>query len=197
MRQFDEITDQAFIRPTPQMRELAANAHDFAPYETLPKPLNELDNWTEIEDIGRKESRKPWSPQVALGRLAIRQVEFDPELAGPRCLGYSSGHAIAIHPNAPSPLRVTLHELGHNRAGHTFERTRAGRTHALREMQAEAVSFAVMALIGAVTPKMVAVARCYIDGHPKYLEEPFLEAHRDQIDVAVGEIWQAGQPEGT
>ena len=58
-----------------------------------------------------------WSPQRALGALAINKVAF--EHVDGNTQGYSRGNELAINPVAKYPLKTLIHEMGHIVIGHT------------------------------------------------------------------------------
>lgn len=183
------LIDQALEKPQrdyPQTRRLGR--------VTLDRLIKDCQHWTEVEDINGPfvQPEKPWNPAQALERLNVRQVPFD-QAKDPRWDAYAEGRTFAIAPDVARPLRALMHELAHIELGHTYMATRGGRSRPLREVQAEVVAHAALALIGAVEVNLLGTCQDYIDRWSARLTEPLTDENIDQMGHAINEVVIAGR----
>jgi hypothetical protein len=134
-----------------------------------------------------------WDYQAALGKLGIREVEFD-EVNG-NLQGYSIGTEIAINPVAVRPTKTRFHELAHVVLGHTLPHSYEDyATHrGIKEFQAEAVAYLAMNEVGQLDDETAETSRGYIQ-HWLANEQPPDKAIQ-QVFTTADRILKAGRIE--
>ncbi|WP_298585159.1 ArdC-like ssDNA-binding domain-containing protein [uncultured Kocuria sp.] len=137
---------------------------------------------------------KLWSPERALGALAIREVAYG--LVDGNTQGYSSGHELAINPVAAYPVKTMVHEMGHIVAGHTVQEKMAEYLmhRGLFEFEAEGSAYLVMNEIDEEERHFdSAESRAYIQGWLQG-ETPPEESIR-RVFTTADKILKAGREE--
>lgn len=156
------------------------------------KLVNCLFTASETEGDALPEYEPPdWSPERAVGALAIREVSFD--LLDGNTQGYSMGREVAINPVAEYPLKTLMHELGHVVLGHTSpEQQDEYQSHrGIKEFQAESTAYLTMNDLGATEHMDAPGSRAYIQ---MWLQgKKPTDAHIRDVFKATDTILRAGR----
>lgn len=164
----------------------------------LPKPLEDCDTWLDLAPPAVSVERtRPWSPKLALGRMAVTVVQFDEESHPKWTKGYAAGNKLAIRPDSDKPLRNLCHELAHIALRHTYLPDPLGRDpeDPIREVQAEASAYLVQTYAGAATAEIHASARVYNWRHTLSAGRWMTKVERDQCFEAAELVITAGRPD--
>lgn len=134
-----------------------------------------------------------WSPQRALGVLAINKVAF--EHVDGNMQGYSRGNELAINPVAKYPLKTLIHEMGHIVIGHTVpERLAEYQKHrGIFEFEAEGTAYLAMNELQAHDQFDAGESRAYIQTWLR--DERPDEISIRRVFTATDKILRAGRQE--
>ncbi len=123
-----------------------------------------------------------WDLSLALENLDIKQVPFD--MLDGNTQGFSTGREFAVNPMAVSPLKTTLHELGHITIGHTAPDKMAEyqKHRGVSEFQAEGTAFLVGNELQVLSEQQKSESRGYVQG--------WLQGDRPS-DSAIREVFSA------
>ncbi|MEI2713593.1 MAG: hypothetical protein V9G04_09955 [Nocardioides sp.] len=190
---FQRLIAQA-IEPVPQRRQdYGKSLRILAPQATLTKPLSECDDWTDLMPPSPVAKPNRWSPALAMERLGLVQAAW-PAGRNDTCHGLISGREVSLRPNAPFPLVVFFHELGHFVLGHSFKRASRRDCDSMQEIMAETVAFAMTAMVGAVTYDSLSVSWFYLANWSQGLDlaDELTPERIADVNSGIDKVWRSG-----
>jgi N-terminal domain of anti-restriction factor ArdC len=135
-----------------------------------------------------------WNLTAAALALDIRREAYA-DLSG-NVQGYSYGRTFAVSPCAVHPVKTSIHELAHITLGHTAHDERTDDHRGLREFEAEATAYVVMAEVAGLDSNSWAPdeSRAYVQHWLASADQHVSEVNIRRVFSAANKILTAGRP---